>query len=523
MKINCTHKEVLIADYLAGQEASAELLQACHDDAKFAHELVGHLEVERLLCLNAAMENEELFVKEVTTRLQCEGDEGFVGAVARQIQQSQKPRFPQWWKRAAAAVVILSLGGWLLLSLYPVQRAIVAQQRSAVWEGGAYNTGDAVRKGDLTLREGYAELTLAHDVRLILEAPLTVEINNPRRVILKSGSLVAKVPKQAIGFTVITPSSEVVDLGTEFGVSVDKQGGSEVCVLKGEVKARGSSAQNFVKMVKDEACSFDPYRQMKMISSDPARYLRALPGRSNSNSEYLHWSFDCEDVTAVCSGTGIQGKLYDGQLKALNNGEGPLFQEGVFGNALYFNGKDAYVETGFPGIGGTAPRTVAFWTKVPEGNIDHSGYAMICWGLMQPGAAWQISANPFSPEGPVGRIRIGTMKGMVIGSTDLRDNRWHHIAIVMYGGDQADTSTHILIYVDGKLEKTSRKSIINISTTLDDEHSQPLRFGRNLSFLNDAKPVHDKFFNGWLDEVYIFDTALEHHQIQELMKNNRFL
>jgi hypothetical protein len=93
----------------------------------------------------------------------------------------------------------------------------------------------------------------------------------------------------------------------------------------------------------------------------------------------------------------------------------------------------------------------------------------------------------------------------------------------MYGGDQADTSTHILIYVDGKLEKTSRKSIINISTTLDDEDSQPLRFGRNLSFQDDGKKIHDKFFNGWLDEIYIFDTALESQQIQELMKNNRLL
>lgn len=516
-----THKEALIAEYLAGQAVDAELLQACHDDDKLADVLAGHLEVERLLRLNEALETGELFVKEVTTRLQCEGDEAFVGAVAQQIQQSKKNSVFRWVKYVAAALVVLSLSGWFLSPRQPAQRAIVAQQRSAVWEGGAYNTGDAVRKGDLTLREGYAELTLAHGVRLILEAPLTIDVADPKRVVLKSGSLVATVPRPAIGFTVITPSSEVVDLGTEFGVSVDKQGGSEVCVLKGEVKARGSSAQGFVKMVKNEACSFDPDRQMKMIQSDPARYLRALPGRSNSNSEYLHWSFDCEDVIAVCVGTGIQGKLYDGQLKALNNGEGPLFQEGVFGNALYFNGKDAYVETAFPGIGGTAPRTVTFWTKVPEGDIEHSGYAMICWGLMQPGAAWQISANPFSPEGPLGRIRIGTMKGMVIGSTDLRDNCWHHIAIVMYGGDQADTSTHILIYVDGKLEKTSRKSIINISTTLDDEDSQPLRFGRNLSFLDDAKKIHDKFFNGWLDEVYIFDTALEHQQIQELMKNNR--
>jgi hypothetical protein len=91
----------------------------------------------------------------------------------------------------------------------------------------------------------------------------------------------------------------------------------------------------------------------------------------------------------------------------------------------------------------------------------------------------------------------------------------------MYGGDAADTSTHVLVYVDGKLEKTSRKSIAGISTTLDDKGSQPLRFGRNLGFKDAAKPVPDKFFNGWLDEVHLFDTALDPQQIQSLMKNNR--
>jgi hypothetical protein len=452
--------------------------------------------------------------------LQCEGDERFVGAVAQQIKQGKTNPVPPFWKYAAAALIAISLTGWFLSSLYPTGRAVVAQQTSAVWAGGVYSTGDAVPRSELTLREGCAELTLAGGVRLILEAPVTIDLTDQHRVTLKSGSLVATVPPQAIGFTVITPSSEVIDLGTEFGVAVDEHGGSEVCVLKGEVKARGSSAQEFVTMVQDEACVFDVRRQISMIRSDPARFVRALPGRSVEQSGYLHWSFDSGGEKAVCGGAGIKGNLYDGDLKSFNSGEGPVYQSGKFGKGLYFNGTDAYVETGFPGIGGNAPRTVAFWAKVPEGDILHRGYAMICWGLMQPGAAWQISANPEPREGPLGRIRIGTKIGMVIGTQDLRDSRWHHIAIVMYGGDQADTSTHILIYVDGRLEKTSRKSIAGISTALDNKHSQQLRFGRNLEFKDDSEPVPNKFFNGWLDEIYIFDAALEQRQIEGLMQQN---
>ncbi len=513
--------DALLADYVAGNADSGALLQACREDASLTDVLAGHLEVERLLRLEAEQTDDELFVREVAARLHHEGDERFVREVAQRIRRQTVSRVPLWGRYAAAAVLAVALTGGLLFSLIPPRRATVAQQTAAVWDGAAYAPGDAVRQRVLTLKEGCAELTLVNGVRLILEAPVTLDLSDTRRVLLKAGSLVATVPRQAQGFTVITPSSEVVDLGTAFGISVDQGGGSEVCVLEGTVKARGSSVQPFVTMTKNEACTFDPDRQMAMIRSEPARFLRALPGRSSAKPEYLHWGFDQPARPAACSGPGIQGRLYDGEMKALGHGEGPLVQKGVFGDALYFNGRDAYVETAFPGIGGNAPRTVAFWAKVPEGDIEHSGYAMICWGLMKPGKAWQISANPFAPEGPLGRIRIGTMEGMVIGSTDLRDNRWHHIAIVMYGGDHADTSTHILIYVDGKLEKTSRKSIIDIATTLDHTASQPLRFGRNLGFPRDEKPIADKFFTGWLDEVYIFDAALDQRQIDGLMKNNR--
>ena len=521
MQTHTTDVDTLIAAYLAGQDVADKLLGLCRDDPSLVSHLAGHVEVDRLLRLNALCEDDELFVKEVEERLRCEGDESFVGAVELRLRDNRGKRYVFLKYAAAAVLAALLAGGILVQSRYAV-RAVVAQQRSAFCNGRSLETGDRIRSRKILLREGCVELRLVNGVRLILEAPADIEFNGRRGVVLNSGSLVARVPEKAIGFTVTTPSSEVVDLGTEFGVAVDEHGASEVCVLEGVVKARGSGKQEFVRMEKNEACAFDVHRQIRMIQGEPSRFLRALPGSSADMPGYLHWSFDGNGGTAVCGGTGIQGRRYDGELISFGNGDGPQRQPGVFGKALYFNGTDAYVETGFPGIGGNAPRTVAFWAKVPEGSIEHSGYAMICWGLMAPGAAWQISANPFEPEGPLGRIRIGTKVGMVIGSKDLRDNRWHHIAIVMYGGDQADTSTHILIYVDGRLEKTSRKSIAGIATALDSEESQQLRFGRNLGFRTGAEFTEDRLFNGWLDEIYIFDAALEQEQIRKLMEFNEF-
>ena len=142
-------------------------------------------------------------------------------------------------------------------------------------------------------------------------------------------------------------------------------------------------------------------------------------------------------------------------------------------------------------------------------------------GIIKKGAAWQISPNPETKDGLIGRLRIGTHKGMCIGTTDLRDDKWHHIAIVMYGGDKAEVSTHILMYIDGVLEKTSKKSIARINTGVDNKKSKPLNFGRNLGFDSDNKKLPDKFFKGLLDEVFIFDTALDEEQIRGLMNDNR--
>jgi hypothetical protein len=90
----------------------------------------------------------------------------------------------------------------------------------------------------------------------------------------------------------------------------------------------------------------------------------------------------------------------------------------------------------------------------------------------------------------------------------------------MYGGNDADVSTHILLYVDGRLEKTPIKSVARISTQLNHPASRPLMFGRNLDFEDDSENMPVKFFRGWLDEIYIFDTALEQEKIQSLMDSN---
>ena len=113
-----------------------------------------------------------------------------------------------------------------------------------------------------------------------MEAPIKIDFKNPDLIHLHEGNLVANVPKQAIGFTVLTPSSEIIDLGTEFAVGVSQSGASEVHVMQGEVKARSLKNNHFVNLFKDDARAFDAQQQMSIIESNPMRFRRSLPGES---------------------------------------------------------------------------------------------------------------------------------------------------------------------------------------------------------------------------------------------------
>ena len=523
--MNKEYKE-LIADYVAGEPVSDVLLAACRENPDLLKALAQHVSLDRLIHAQAIAGDEETFTAEVMMRLKARQDDTLSNKIRQQLEGEQRrKRFlftPLATMVAVAACLVISFTIYFQSVSSKQNLAQLSASTGAVWEGGAKTLGDSIGKGILQLTHGYSEIEMYNGVSLLLEAPVKIEIKSLGLIRLMSGRIVAKVPEQAIGFTVLTPSSEVVDLGTEFGMSVGADGASEVHVLDGEVKARTLKEKEFKHLVVNEAMTFKDSQPGMKIASQPEIFLRTLPGRSSDKPEYLHWP--CDDNgshTLSCNGTGIGGEFFPGTLKSLEGGELPRYENGQIGQALYFNGVNSYVETDFLGIEGNKPRTVAFWTKVPDATNANLAYGMLGWGRMSPAAAWQISSNPNIKEGPIGRLRVGTYNSYVIGTTDLRDNRWHHVAVVMYGGEYADVSTHILLYIDGELEKTSRKSIARIKTQLNHASSKPFGIGQNLGFRDRQKPAKNAYFKGWMDEIYVFDTALDINQIRSLVDYNK--
>jgi hypothetical protein len=88
----------------------------------------------------------------------------------------------------------------------------------------------------LQVRSGKAELKFAHGASVVLEGPADFEVRSAAEGFLRQGKLIASVPHKAVGFVISTPSAQIVDLGTEFGVEVGTSGDTDVHVIRGAVE-----------------------------------------------------------------------------------------------------------------------------------------------------------------------------------------------------------------------------------------------------------------------------------------------
>jgi hypothetical protein len=130
---------------------------------------------------------------------------------------------------------------------------------------------------------------------------------------------------------------------------------------------------------------------------------------------------------------------------------------------------------------------------------------------------WQVAWNNDQDQGTSGAPRVEFADGFVIGATDLRDGRWHHLAVVCLAGPKANVATHVRIYVDGRLEALTGRHPRRIDSPTTAAAARPLTLGRHLG---QGPGREAMFFEGDLDEVHVFDGALLPGQITRLMKRN---
>ncbi len=143
------------------------------------------------------------------------------------------------WGGIAAVLISLASIGFLRDSDSGLVWRGVAQIVASVdaeWDGEQPDLHHSLIPGEYLLSRGSIDLELTDGAEVSLSGPASFQLRSESHLHLLSGNLVANIPEEALGFVVTTPQSEVVDLGTEFGVSVSGQGQTDVHVLDGLVK-----------------------------------------------------------------------------------------------------------------------------------------------------------------------------------------------------------------------------------------------------------------------------------------------
>lgn len=136
-----------------------------------------------------------------------------------------------------AALLLMIAYAVLYPRIVPGEVAVLSDSVNARWgDSGALAAGQRLYDDGkrISLLSGCAKIVFDYGSEIIVEGPAEFALCSEENVYLHSGRILARIPTQAVGFVVDTPSAGVVDLGTEFGVQVDSSGSSRVHLFNGK-------------------------------------------------------------------------------------------------------------------------------------------------------------------------------------------------------------------------------------------------------------------------------------------------
>jgi ferric-dicitrate binding protein FerR (iron transport regulator) len=150
----------------------------------------------------------------------------------------------------------------------PAIVAQLTQSNGCEWEVSPRDlaVGSLLHEGQrLNLRRGRALVTFACGAQLVVDGPTSVQLTSASKADLTQGRIGAKVPTQAIGFTVTTPSAHFVDLGTEFTVTLEASDAFTLQVFDGLVELRlferdSQAIEHRLRISEGSAVRFDAAR-----------------------------------------------------------------------------------------------------------------------------------------------------------------------------------------------------------------------------------------------------------------------
>ncbi|MEL6534841.1 MAG: LamG-like jellyroll fold domain-containing protein [Bacteroidota bacterium] len=172
---------------------------------------------------------------------------------------------------------------------------------------------------------------------------------------------------------------------------------------------------------------------------------------------------------------------------------GPRWVEGYTGQGLYFDGRNDYVNVGSDaGLVFTDAFSVAMWVKSTEDGpmvlmTRNRAGSSFSWNIRLEGGVLQAILGGLPTPGPY------------MGTTDVTDGTWHHVAVTY-------TTGQVNLYVDGALDASHTVPV----GTLGANPSSEVWIGMR------ADKPNERQYQGHLDNVQAYNELISAEQISEM-------
>lgn len=457
---------------------------------------------------------------------------------------STRKLFWPWGLAAAAAIAmgVFLIGGVRPRSLRPALEAtaqgtaVLTQTIDAEWaaRGPRRTVGATLPPGTFTLQKGLAQIEFFSGAALVVEAPAEFEIVSSWKVLWRHGKARVKVPPAARGFEINTPGMKVIDLGTEFGLDVDRASAdARLQVFSGEIEAHPTTGRQLNltqgQGIEQRGTSISPLGTVRPQDFPGLDHMRDL-GRERAATQFARWQAaslaqrrdprliayypmqpDSTSQRLVRNLAEPGDALRDGGAVGAAWGTGRWPQKG----ALEFKGAGDRVRLQLDGE--YQALTLACWVRVD--GLDRRYNALLLTDGYDPGEPhWQIYENGrlmFSvtyedPENPAQRRNQIYYSPVIFDRTNT--GRWHHVAVTY-----DNRSGAAIQYVDG----------VEVSREVHRFHApdRPVFFGPcelgnwGIPLTGHQFPIRN--LNGRIDEFAIYSAVLGAEEVRAMYEAGR--
>src|SRR5262245_46081961 len=450
---------------------------------------------------------------------------------------------------ALAAGFLLVLGLWpkpIVISPRPSDPAsertddsvaVLLQTHHAEWEATGMPThpGAPLPPGTLSLRSGFAQVQFYNGATVVLQGPAEFKLISRTQAYCARGKLRATVPPHAQGFTIGSPTMDLVDRGTEFGLDVGGQK-TDLHVFQGKVDVYGPGAAAKSppqqELTTGQGITANGPGAPTPIRTDPAAFLSGRELANRAAEELTRWQAQWEvdrralrdDPTLLVYYPFQSDQPWSRTLHDEGRGKAKPLDGSIVGctwgtgrwpgkRGLELKRVSDRVRLHIPGEFNAI--TLAAWVR-PDALPNQNNSLMMADGWDPGGLHWQIGidgtiilavkAPPEFDGGPYQRGAHYRATGVL---TPERFGRWVHLAVVY--DPAAGTVTH---YVDGK-SVAEHPILFDVSLRIGDAEQG----NWNVATYRNRTPVRNS--NGCIDEFMLFNRPLTGDEVSRLYTQGR--